>query len=31
MANLPPYPQCGNGEWQTVTSGDSVRDPYPDG
>jgi len=27
--HLPPCPQCGNGEWQTVSGGDSVKDPYP--
>jgi hypothetical protein len=26
----PPCPSCGNGQWETVTGGDSVRDPYPD-
>jgi predicted nucleic acid-binding Zn-ribbon protein len=28
--NLPPCPSCGNGEYATVTGGDSVDDPYPD-
>ena len=28
--SLPPCPQCQNGEWQTVSGGDSVEDPYPD-
>ena len=28
--SLPPCPNCGNGEWQTVTGGDSAEDPYPD-
>ena len=27
--SLPPCPSCGNGEWETVTGGDSARDPYP--
>jgi predicted nucleic acid-binding Zn-ribbon protein len=27
--HLPPCPECGNGEWQTVTGGDSTKDPYP--
>jgi predicted RNA-binding Zn-ribbon protein involved in translation (DUF1610 family) len=27
--HLPPCPDCGNGEWMTVTGGDSVADPYP--
>jgi predicted nucleic acid-binding Zn-ribbon protein len=26
---LPPCPSCGNGEWETVSGGDSVNDPYP--
>jgi len=29
--HLPPCPKCGNGQWETVTGGDSVNDPYPDG
>jgi hypothetical protein len=28
--SLPPCPECGNGEWVTITGGDSVHDPYPD-
>jgi predicted nucleic acid-binding Zn-ribbon protein len=28
--SLPPCPSCGNGEYATVTGGDSVDDPYPD-
>ncbi len=28
--HIPPCPHCGNGEWNTVTGGDSVKDPYPD-
>ena len=28
--HIPPCPHCGNGEWDTVTGGDSVKDPYPD-
>jgi hypothetical protein len=31
QGHIPPCPQCGNGEWDTVTGGDSVHDPYPDG
>jgi lipopolysaccharide biosynthesis regulator YciM len=27
--HLPPCPSC-NGNWKTVTGGDSVKDPYPD-
>jgi lipopolysaccharide biosynthesis regulator YciM len=27
--SLPPCPSCGNGEWETVSGGDSVQDPYP--
>jgi hypothetical protein len=27
---LPPCPSCNNTEWETVTGGDSVDDPYPD-
>jgi len=27
--DLPPCPSCGNGEYETVTGGDSVDDPYP--
>jgi Zn finger protein HypA/HybF involved in hydrogenase expression len=27
--HLPPCPTCGNGQWDTVTGGDSVDDPYP--
>jgi lipopolysaccharide biosynthesis regulator YciM len=27
--SLPPCPSCGNGQWETVTGGDSARDPYP--
>jgi Zn finger protein HypA/HybF involved in hydrogenase expression len=29
--HLPPCPSCGNGRWETITGGDSVDDPYPDG
>jgi predicted nucleic acid-binding Zn-ribbon protein len=29
-SHLPPGPNCGNGQWNTVTGGDSVQDPYPD-
>jgi predicted nucleic acid-binding Zn-ribbon protein len=28
--HLPPCPSCGNGEYQTLSGGDSVKDPYPD-
>jgi predicted nucleic acid-binding Zn-ribbon protein len=28
--HLPPCPSCGNGDWETVSGGDSVNDPYPD-
>jgi lipopolysaccharide biosynthesis regulator YciM len=28
--NLPPCPSCGNGQWDTLTGGDSKNDPYPD-
>jgi Zinc-ribbon containing domain len=27
--HLPPCPSCGNGQWETVSGGDSVNDPYP--
>lgn len=27
--NLPPCPSCSNGEWSTLTGGDSADDPYP--
>jgi len=27
--SLPPCPNCGNGEWHTISGGDSVEDPYP--
>jgi hypothetical protein len=27
--SLPPCPSSGNGQWETVTGGDSVGDPYP--
>jgi Zn finger protein HypA/HybF involved in hydrogenase expression len=29
--HLPPCPSCGNGEYETVSGGDSINDPYPDG
>ena len=29
VKHLPPCPVCGNGEWRTVSGGDSVHDPYP--
>jgi Zn finger protein HypA/HybF involved in hydrogenase expression len=28
--HLPPCPRCGNGSYETVTGGDSAKDPYPD-
>jgi len=28
--NLPPCPSCGNGQYDTVSGGDSKDDPYPD-
>jgi predicted nucleic acid-binding Zn-ribbon protein len=28
--HLPPCPQCRNGEYTTVSGGDSRDDPYPD-
>jgi predicted RNA-binding Zn-ribbon protein involved in translation (DUF1610 family) len=28
--HLPPCPQCSNGEYTTVSGGDSRDDPYPD-
>ena len=28
--HLPPCPSCGNGEYQTISGGDSAADPYPD-
>lgn len=31
QGHTPLCPQCGNGEWDTVTGKDSVHDPYPDG
>jgi Zinc-ribbon containing domain len=27
--HLPPCPECGSGEWDTRSGGDSVNDPYP--
>jgi predicted nucleic acid-binding Zn-ribbon protein len=27
--SLPPCPECGNGQWETVSGGDSTQDPYP--
>jgi predicted nucleic acid-binding Zn-ribbon protein len=29
ITHLPPCLSCGNGEWDTVSGGDSVNDPYP--
>lgn len=31
VQSLPPCPNCGNGEWNTVSGGDSSQDPYPNG
>ena len=28
--HLPPCPDCGNGEWLTVTGGDAAADPDPE-
>jgi predicted RNA-binding Zn-ribbon protein involved in translation (DUF1610 family) len=30
QTHIPPCPQCGNGEWETVSGSDSANDPYPD-
>ena len=30
VQSLPPCPNCNNGEWSTVSGGDSRDDPYPD-
>ncbi len=27
--HLPPCPSCGNGDYETMSGGDSVNDPYP--
>ena len=27
---LPPCPSCGSGAFETISGGDSARDPYPD-
>jgi len=29
--SLPPCPECSNGEYHTLSGGDSSQDPYPDG
>lgn len=29
--HMPPCPDCGNGQWKTVSGGDSQADPYPNG
>ena len=29
--HLPPCPNCGNGQWETQSGGDSAGDPYPNG
>jgi rubrerythrin len=28
--HLPPCPNCGNGQYETLSGGDSKDDPYPD-
>jgi predicted nucleic acid-binding Zn-ribbon protein len=30
QTHIPPCPSCGGGEWETVSGGDSVHDPYPE-
>jgi len=30
QTSIPPCPSCNNGEWATVTGGDSAEDPYPE-
>jgi predicted RNA-binding Zn-ribbon protein involved in translation (DUF1610 family) len=27
--HLPPCPKCGKGDYQTISGGDSLNDPYP--
>ena len=27
--HLPPYGECSNGSWNTVSGGDAADDPYP--
>jgi len=27
--HLPPCPKCGNGQYDTLSGGDSAQDPYP--
>ena len=29
--HVPPCPSCGNGEYETLSGGDSADDRYPDG
>lgn len=29
--HLPPFPECANGEDETVSGGDAAADPYPEG
>jgi predicted nucleic acid-binding Zn-ribbon protein len=29
VESLPPCAKCGNGEWNTVSGGDSAKDPHP--
>ena len=29
--SLPPCPECSNGEWTSMSGGDSAQDPYPQG
>ena len=31
VQSLPPCPNCQNGQWETITGGDSSQDPYPGG
>jgi predicted nucleic acid-binding Zn-ribbon protein len=30
VGSLPPCPNCANNQWETMSGGDSVNDPYPD-
>ncbi|MVA75292.1 hypothetical protein GC722_04500 [Auraticoccus sp. F435] len=30
IKHLPPCPSCRNGQYRTLSGGDSVDDPYPD-
>ena len=29
VQSVPPCPQCSNGSWETLSGGDSRKDPYP--